>query len=528
MNGADEKEMLKKNESIVLNITDIGVNGEGIGKTEGYTFFVKDAMIGDTVSAIITKMKKGYGYARLIEVLKPSTGRITAPCEHARRCGGCQIMEMNYEEQLRFKERKVKNNLEKIGGLKGIEVLPIIGMDLSENLTHVPLHYRNKMQFPIGRDKEGNIVAGFYAGRTHSIIDTSECLVSSEAGNRILQAVKEFLREHHISVYNEVTGQGLVRHLILREGFRTGEIMVCLVLNGESLNDGSYTHNVDIDALFVDKVLKCPLPTMSDDGSELPRKVCSICINTNKEQTNVITGRKVRCLYGREYIYDEIRSADGEKALKFKISPLSFYQVNPLQTEKLYAKALEFAGLSGNENVWDLYCGIGTISLFLAQNAGHVTGVEIVPDAIRDAKENAQLNQIQNAEFLCGRSEDVFPMYVSGKRTDYYPDPETEQADGPELGTEEPLVVVLDPPRKGCDRVLLNAIRAVGPDKIVYISCDSATLARDLKILSGKSDEDSTDQEKQSSYRIEKIQPVDMFPNSVHVETVVLMSRVKD
>ncbi len=335
--------MLKKNDRIVVRITDIGVNGEGIGKADGYTFFIKDAMIGDTVSASVTKMKKGYGYARLIEVLEPSACRIDAPCENARRCGGCQIMEMSYEEQLRFKERKVKNNLEKIGGLKGIEVLPVIGMDLTETGDSVPLYYRNKMQFPFGRDREGNIVAGFYAGRTHSIIDTDACFVSTEAGNRILQTVKQFLKEQHISVYNEVTGQGLVRHLILRQGRRTGEIMVCLVLNGESLNEGSYTQNVDIDALFVDKVLKSPLSNPGEAVEKSPVRVCSICINTNREQTNVITGKEIRCLYGRDYIYDEILSEDGKTSLRFKISPLSFYQVNPVQMEKLYAKALEFA-----------------------------------------------------------------------------------------------------------------------------------------------------------------------------------------
>ncbi|MBR2696425.1 MAG: 23S rRNA (uracil(1939)-C(5))-methyltransferase RlmD [Parasporobacterium sp.] len=492
---------MKKNEFIELNITDIGVRGEGIGKAEGFPFFVKDAVIGDTVRAVITRMKKGYGYAKMIEIIKPSSFRINAPCANARRCGGCQIMELCYPEQLKFKERKVRTNLERIGGLKEIPLLPIIGMEQSDKTDTVPTGYRNKMQFPFGRGRDGEIVAGFYAGRTHSIIDTEECLVAPDVCNRILKAVRDFVVKHKISVYNEMTGQGLVRHLVLRTGFRTGEVMVCLVLNGESLNEASYTQNVDNDTVFVEYLLNLPLTK---------NKICSICISENRENTNVIMGQKIRCLYGKDYIYDEICCGGNGKHLRFKISPLSFYQVNPVQMEKLYQTALEYADLTGKERVFDLYCGTGTISLFLAKQAKEVVGVEIVPEAIRDAEENAKSNQITNASFICGKSEEVFPEYVRAYRT-------IEEENGP-----DDLVVVLDPPRKGCEKVLLEAIRNVSPERIVYISCDSATLARDLKYLTGGED---TVPGEQNTYRIEKVQPVDMFPNSVHVECVTLLTR---
>ena len=503
---------LKKNQIIELEITDIGVNGEGIGKYEGCTFFVKDAVIGDSVKAVITLMKKGYGFAKMLEVIRASSCRIEAPCPNARRCGGCQIMEMSYEEQLRFKEQKVKNNLEKIGGFKGIPVLPVIGMEVSK----VPIRYRNKMQFPIGKDKEGHIVAGFYAGRTHSIIDTEDCLVAPEVSNLILAAVKTFLAEYKISVYNEKTGQGLVRHLVLRTGFRTGEIMVCMVLNGESLNENSYTQNVDIDAAFVDKLANLSQEEMGEAECGKPYQISSICINTNRKNTNVILGREVRCLYGQPFIYDEIWMNGEEQRLRFKISPLSFYQVNSLQMEKLYATALEFAELSGTETVWDLYCGTGTISLFLAQNAGQVRGVEIVPAAIRDAKENAKMNGITNAEFFCGKSEEVFPEYMRMQQSTH----DEEDGAGRNSQVTGKTVVVLDPPRKGCDRVLLDTLLETGPERIVYVSCDSATLARDLKIL-------SDGEGKPFRYHVEKVQPVDMFPNSVHVECVVLLERME-
>lgn len=506
---------MKKNEIIELKIEDIGVNGEGIGKFEGCTFFVKNAVIGDRVKAVITRMKKEYGFAKAIEITEPSGCRIQAPCGLSSRCGGCQIMEMNYPEQLRFKERKVRMNLERIGGLKNVPMLPILGAKRQAE-EPVPLAYRNKMQFPIGPGKNGGIAAGFYAGRTHYIIDTESCPAAPEAANRILQAVRAFMQEQDISPYDEKTGKGLVRHLFLRTGYYTGEILVVLVLNGESLNEGSYAQNVDIDRLFVDKIRSIPLENTGNHEENVNFHIAGICLNTNREQTNVILGKQTRCLYGQPFLFDEIRNRSTGERLCFKISVASFYQVNPRQAEKLYETALSFADLKGHETVWDLYCGIGTLSLFLARKAKAVKGVEIIPDAIRDAKENAERNGIGNAAFYCGPAEEIFPRYAGQK--DHVPD------------AGDPLVVVLDPPRKGCDRALLEAIREVGPERIVYVSCDSATLARDLKILTGGgSSEGEESRAKQEAgkavYQLEKIRPVDMFPNTVHCEAAALLTR---
>lgn len=470
---------MKKNETIELSITDMGVNGEGIGKTDGYTFFVKNAVIGDTVSAVITKMKKGYGYAKMLKVLNASPDRVDPPCPEAARCGGCQIMELAYPAQLTFKEQKVRNNLERLGGLdlSSFAFLPIIGMDEES----VPLHYRNKMQYPFGRNADGRIVTGFYAGRTHYLIETDNCPVALPGDEKIRQAVCAFAERNGLSVYDEESGKGLLRHLLIRRGSATGQVMVCLVINGDDLG------SMETEQAFVAAM------------KETDPAICSICLNSNQEKTNVILGKTLRCLCGEPYIEEEITCGGG--TLRFCISPLSFFQVNTKQTEKLYGTALSFADLKGDETVWDLYCGTGTISLFVAGAAKKVIGVEVIPAAIEDAKENAGRNGIRNADFLCGRSEELFPEAVRQKN---------EPAD----------VVILDPPRKGCDAKLLEAIRKVAPGKIVYVSCDSATLARDLKILTGADDREG------AIYNIEKVQPVDMFPNTVHVETVVLMSRV--
>ena len=490
---------MNKNDRIELTITDMGVNGEGIGKTEGYTFFVKNALIGDTVSAVITKMKKGYGYAKMLKVLSPSADRVDPPCPEASRCGGCQIMELSYPAQLRYKEQKVKNNLERIGGLDtgAFEYLPIIGMD-----EKVPLHYRNKMQYPFGRTADGRIVTGFYAGRTHYLIETESCPVALHGDEKIRQAVCTFAQQNALSVYNEETGTGLLRHLLIRRGAATGQVMVCLVINGDELG------TLELERAFV-AALK-----------EADPAVCSICLNINKEKTNVILGKTLRCLSGELYIEEKISCCEKifdkdkvsgnekisgkEEQLRFQISPLSFFQVNTAQTEQLYGTALSFADLKGDETVWDLYCGTGTISLFLAKSAKSVYGVEIIPAAIEDANENAWLNGITNARFLCGRAEELFQQAVLQ---------EGLPAD----------VVVLDPPRKGCDALLLDAIRKVGPDRIVYVSCDSATLARDLKILTGK----DPSWQAGDCYQVEKVQPVDMFPNTVHCEVVTLLVRTQ-
>jgi 23S rRNA (uracil1939-C5)-methyltransferase len=406
------------------------------------------------------KMKKNYGYARLMRILEASPNRVEAPCPVARQCGGCQLQAMSYEEQLRFKENKIKNNLQRIGGFSGIPLEPICGME-------VPFHYRNKAQFPVGRDKNGKIITGFYAGRTHSIIENRDCLLGVPENKEILDLVIAFMEEEGIAPYEEATGKGLVRHVLIRYGFTTKEIMVCLVLNGRKLPHGE---------------------RLAERLAEIPG-MTSITLNVNTKRTNVILGDEILPLWGKDYIEDYI----GE--IKYRISPLSFYQVNPVQTKKLYEKALEYAELTGKETVWDLYCGIGTISLFLAKQAKQVYGVEIVPAAIEDAKNNARLNHITNAEFYVGKAEEVLP--------DLY-EKEGIHAD----------VIVVDPPRKGCEESLLDTIVKMAPDRVVYVSCDSATLARDLKYLSER------------GYRVVKGQGVDQFPMSVHVESVACLHRV--
>lgn len=453
----------KKNDMLTVTIEDMGHDGEGIGKVDGYTVFVKDAVIGDTVQAKIMKAKKNYGYARLMEIITPSPDRVEPLCPYARQCGGCQIQALSYEKQLEYKENKIRNNLIRIGGFSADELPmePIIGM---EN----PFHYRNKAQFPVGVDKEGNIVTGFYAGRTHSIINNRRCYLGVEVNERILDIVVDYMEKYHVPAYEESSGKGLVRHVLIRYGFHSKEIMVCLVVNGNRLPASEH---------LVEELRKIFGMT-------------SITMNVNRDRTNVILGREVKLLWGQAYITDTIGN------IKYQISPLSFYQVNPVQTEKLYGKALEFADLSGGETVWDLYCGIGTISLFLAQKAKQVYGVEIVPAAIEDAKRNAALNGIKNAEFYVGKAEEVLPEKY--EKEGIYAD-----------------VIVVDPPRKGCEESVLGTMVKMQPKRIVYVSCDSATLARDLKWLCG------------NGYKIQRIVGCDMFGETVHVETVVLMSRVE-
>ena len=461
---------MKKNDKITVTIEDIGVNGEGIGKVEGYTFFVKDAIMGDTVEAVITKPKKNYAYAKMINIIEPSKHRVSAKCPVARQCGGCQIQELSYEAQLAFKNKKVRGNLERIGGFSP-ELLdeimePICGMD-------EPFCYRNKAQFPIGTDKEGKIVTGFYAGRTHQIIPNTDCALGVPVNQDILQMILDYMNENRVTAYNEETGKGLVRHVLIRYGFKTKEIMVCLVINGDNL-----PHSEKL----VDKLTQIEGMT-------------SITYSVNRENTNVIMGKEIGVLWGQGYITDYIGD------IKYQISPLSFFQVNPVQTEKLYGLALEYADLKGAETVWDLYCGIGTISLFLAQKAEKVYGVEIVPQAIEDAKNNARINAIENAEFFVGKAEEVLPEYYA----------QYEREHGKKAYAD---VIVVDPPRKGCDETLLQTMVQMQPERIVYVSCDSATLARDLKYLS------------ENGYEMTRCRAVDQFPQSVHVEVAIKMQLV--
>lgn len=463
---------MQKNDVAVVEITDIGVGGEGIGKIDGYTLFVKDAVIGDKAEVKVMKAKKNYGYARLMRVVNPSPYRVEPRCRFARQCGGCQIQEMSYSRQLAFKEQKVRSSLEHIGGfspklLDGISE-PAVGMD------H-PFGYRNKAQFPFGTDKEGRPITGFYAGRTHDIIANTDCALGVPVNQEILEIILKFMKKHHIASYDEKTGLGLVRHVLIRYGFTTQEIIVCIVINGKSLPN----------AEDLVKSLIC-VPGMT-----------GITISVNTRRTNVIMGDSCEVLWGQGYITDYIGK------IRYQISPLSFYQVNPIQTEKLYSLAMEYADLKGGETVWDLYCGIGTISLFLAQKAGQVYGVEIVPQAIEDARKNARLNGIENAAFFVGKAEEILP--------DYYDRYEKEH--GGERARAD--VIVVDPPRKGCDEALLDTIVKMRPEKVVYVSCDCATLARDLKILCG------------NGYELKRVCPVDQFPMTVHVETVCLLSNRK-
>ena len=460
------KESLKKNDLVTLSITDLGSNGEGIGKVDGFPLFVKDALIGDTIQAKIIKMKKSYGYGRLMEILTPSPYRAEARCPQARACGGCQIQPLAYENQLIYKENKVRELLERVGQVKDYTMEPIVGME-------EPWYYRNKAQFPVGQNKEGDIVTGFYAGRTHSIVPVDECYIQHPLNRQLMEIVRRWMKDHNVSPYNEMAHTGLVRHIFTRIGKYTGEIMVCLVINGKRIPAA--------DSLV--DVLK-DIPGMT-----------SICLIINREKTNVILGDTVKCLWGKPYITDKIGN------VTYQISPLSFFQVNPVQTQKLYRTALEYAGLTGEETVWDLYCGIGTISLFLAQHAKKVCGVEIVPQAIDDARENACLNQIENAEFFVGKAEEVLPEYYAR----YAEEHPGEQAHAD--------VIVVDPPRKGCDEKLLRCMVRMAPERIVYVSCDPATLARDLKFLEG------------NGYKVQKVRCVDMFAHSVHVETIVRLVR---
>ena len=451
----------RKNDIVTLEIVDCGTDGEGIGKADGFTVFVKDAVIGDIVTAKIMKAKKNYGYGRLMEILKPSPYRVEPVCPSARQCGGCQLQAVSYEEQKVFKEKKLRGHLERIGGFRDLPMEPMIGMD-------EPYHYRNKAQFPVGRNKEGRIITGFYAGRTHAIIENRDCALGIPQNKEILDIVIAHMEKYGIAPYDEMTGKGLVRHIFVRYGFFTGELMVCLIINGQDL-----PHQKEL----IEKLREIP-------------GMASISLNINKKRSNVILGDKVKTIWGQEYITDKIGD------ISYEISPLSFFQVNPKQTWKLYSKALEYADLHGEETVWDLYCGIGTISLFLAQQAKFVRGVEIVPAAIDDAKRNAQINNIENVEFFVGKAEEVLPREY--EKNGVYAD-----------------VIVVDPPRKGCDEMLLKTILKMQPKRVVYVSCDSATLARDLRFLCD------------NGYELKKVCGVDQFPQTVHVETVVLLSHKK-
>ncbi|GAX91162.1 23S rRNA (uracil(1939)-C(5))-methyltransferase RlmD [Effusibacillus lacus] len=449
---------VEKNQYVELDITGQGHEGEGVGRYQDYTLFVPGAIRGERIRAKVTKVNKNYGFARLVEVLQASEFRAEPPCPIYHRCGGCNLQHMTYEGQLAHKRQLVVDALARIGKLEDVEVLPVLGMD-------EPWKYRNKSQVPVGL-VNGKVVAGFYAPRTHEIIDMEGCLIQHPYSDEIVGKVKRALVDLGIPVYDEVSHQGLVRHIVARVGYHTGETMVVLVTNGRKI------------------------PRVEELVSRLRMEIghlVSIIQNVNTAVTNVIFGPDTYTLWGKDRIEDRIGD------VRFSISARSFFQVNPVQTEVLYGKALEYAQLTGKETVIDAYCGIGTISLFLARKAKHVVGVEVVEAAIEDAKRNAELNGIENVGFLEGEAEKVIPRLYEerGLRAD---------------------VVVVDPPRKGCDEALLSTIVDMRPERVVYVSCNPSTLARDLRFLEDR------------GYKTQEVQPVDMFPHTYHVECVTLLT----
>ena len=453
--------MLSKNKEYIVDIVDIGQGGVGIGKYEGFTVFVDGGLVQDKIKVKITKTKKNYAVGDIVEIIEKSPFRVERKCsESLRQCGGCQIQELDYQKQLDVKTNEVKQVISRIGKLDDVVIHDTLGME------H-PFRYRNKAQFPIQK-KDNMPVIGFYKKKSHDLISTDECIIQHEVNDKIIKIIKTYIRAYNVSIYDEKTHKGLLRHLVTKVGFTTGEVMIVLVANGKKL---PYLKELA-------SVLKENIPGFK-----------TLVVNVNTQKTNVILGKENIVAYGDGMIRDYI----GE--LVFEISPLSFFQVNPLQTEVLYNKALEYANLGENDTVFDIYCGIGTISLFLAQKAKKVYGIEIVEDAIKDAKRNAKINNMDNVEFYVGKAEEVVPkMYKEGKRAN---------------------VVVVDPPRKGCDEKVLDTIVSMEPDRVVYVSCNPSTLARDLAYLNER------------GYKCHEIQPVDMFPHSVHVENVAWLSKEK-
>lgn len=462
----NELSVVNKNEEYTVEITGMTHEGQGVGKINGFTVFVDGVVRGETVAVKIIKTAKNYGIGKLLTIVKKSPDRIEPFCTSYKRCGGCSLQHLDYKAQLKYKTDLVQEAVRRIGKIEEAAVHDAIGMQ-------TPLNYRNKAQFPVGQ-ADGEAVLGFYARRSHEIIDNKTCGIQDPVSDRIRELLREFIMENGISIYDEASGKGLIRHLMVRSAFRTGEVMVVIAINGDGLPGKQK---------LVEKLTGSEL---SGGNAERKPRVTSIFLNVNKKDTNVILGEKNVKLYGEDTITDYIGK------FKFNISPHSFFQVNSVQTEVLYDKVLEFASLTGNETVFDLYCGIGTISLFLSEKAGRVYGVEVVEAAIRDARRNAEMNGVVNTEFISGEAERVIPeMYKSGVKAD---------------------VVVVDPPRKGCDEVLLKTLVDMQPHRIVYVSCNPATLARDLKYL------------EENGYRATEVQPVDMFPWTYHVECVVLMT----
>ncbi|MGY0694988.1 23S rRNA (uracil(1939)-C(5))-methyltransferase RlmD [Virgibacillus sp. FSP13] len=448
---------VKKNEIITLKFEDLTHEGNGVGKINGYPLFVPNALPDEEAKVKVVKVNKNFGFGKLLELVKESPERVEPACD--TDCNGCGLQHMSYKLQLEMKQNQVKNAMKKIAHLEDVPIHPIIGMD-------DPLHYRNKVQIPVG-EKDGELITGFYQKRSHRIMENTEtCVTHNDVINEVVKAVRSIANRLGIKAYNEQSHSGVLRHIMVRTGHATNEIMVVLVTRTEKLP------NQDV---------------LTKELTETFPNIKSIMQNINEKRTNVILGRKTKLLWGEEYIYDRIGD------LTFAISAKSFYQVNPVQTKMLYDKALEYAQIDGHDTVIDAYCGIGTISLFLAQQAKKVYGVEVVPEAISDAKKNANLNGMTNAEFVVGEAEKIMPWW---------------KAQG-----LDPDVIVVDPPRKGCDEELLKAMLDMRPKRIVYVSCNPSTLARDLRIL------------EDGGFKTQEVQPVDMFPMTGHVETITLLQR---
>ena len=538
----NKEHSLQKNDLIMLEITDLTEEGQGVGKKDGLVFFVKDSVMGDKVEARILKVKKNYAYAKVENLLEASPHRIAPLCPVAGKCGGCQLQHLSYEKELAWKEDRIAQSLIRIAGLSPEEVERkkegILGGVLSR--------YRNKAQYPVqsrreirsggatsvsdwkvdgkwsgknkieAKEKSSDLSMGFYGFHSHRIIETKDCLINSAENPLILNCIKEWAREYKISGYEEETGKGLLRHIFLRKGFSTGEILLCLVLNGKSLPHGKELWE-NLQGLLLsaeegdlqrEEDVSCGMDAQSQEdvycgkNGTVQGSIVGLCVNINEGSGNAILGRETLCLYGKDSIEDKI----GE--LSFSISVPSFYQVNPVQTEKIYGKALEYAALTGEETVWDCYCGIGTISLFLAQKAKQVYGLEIVPEAIENAKKNAEKNGLQNAEFFVGAAEEVLPKWVEEQKREL-------SAKGADCGIGDMVdVVSLDPPRKGCDEACLSAVLELSPKRIVYVSCDPGSLARDIKYL------------REGGYELQKWVGIDNFPRTGHVETVVLLFKI--
>lgn len=445
---------VSKNEILEVEFVDLTHDGAGVAKVDGFPLFVPNGLPGEKAKIKVVNVKKGYGFGRLTELTEESGQRVEPPCPIYKWCGGCQMQHLSYEGQLEFKRKQVEDVLQRIGKLENVPVLPTLGMG------DEPWRYRNKAQVPVG-EREGRLITGFYQKRSHEIVEMDSCIITGDTADEAIQAVKDILNKYGISPYEEKRHKGTIRHIIARYGKTTNELMIVLVTNGKELPNRNR---------IVDDIV-----------SALPQ-INSVVQNVNTRKTNVIFGDETKVLWGSEYIYDTIGD------IKFAISARSFYQINPEQTKVLYDQALKYAELTGDETVIDAYCGIGTISLFLAQKAKKVYGVEIVPEAIEDARRNAELNEIDNAEFAVGESEVVIPKWKEQGIT--------------------PDVIVVDPPRKGCDEALLQTIIEMKPKRVVYVSCNPSTLARDLRIL------------EDGGFKTTEVQPVDMFPQTTHVECV--------